>query len=159
MGGPEGGALSGRLALAVGIALPLAVAAFGVAMARKDTASEGSLTVAFQGVTQSRGVVLCAVFDSKAAYDANTHPVRTLALPADEGDFSATFAGLPPGMYAVKAFHDRDGDGKMKFNALGMPLEPYGFSNNARAPFGPPSWRAAGFEVTPGANRQVIRLR
>lgn len=159
MDGPEGGALSRRLATTVVIAPLLAAAAFGVAVARQDPGADGSLTVVFQGVTQPRGVVLCAVFDSKAAYDANTHPVRTLELPAGEGDFSATFAGLPPGPYAVKAFHDRDGDGKMKFNALGMPQEPYGFSNNARAPFGPPSWRAAGFAVKAGANSQVIRLR
>ncbi len=132
----------------------------GAALAQDSPpAAEGSLTVAFQGVTQPRGVVLCAVFDSKAAFDANTHPVRTLELPAGEGNFSATFAGLPAGRYGVKAFHDRDGDGKMKFNRLGMPLEPYGFSNNARAPFGPPSWRAASFAVAPGANSQVIRLR
>lgn len=132
----------------------------GAALAQDSAPpAEGSLTVAFQGVTQARGVVLCAVFDSKGAYDANTHPVRTLELPAGEGNFSATFAGLSPGRYGVKAFHDRDGDGKMKFNPLGMPLEPYGFSNNARAPFGPPSWRAAGFEVKAGPNSQVIRLR
>lgn len=132
----------------------------GAALAQDSAPpGEGSLTVAFRGVTQPRGVVLCAVFDSKAAYDANAHPVRTLELPAGERNFSATFAGLPPGRYGVKAFHDRDGDGKMKFNPLGMPMEPYGFSNNARAPFGPPSWRAAGFAVAPGANSQVIRLR
>jgi uncharacterized protein (DUF2141 family) len=131
----------------------------GGALAHDAPCGEGSLTVAFQGVTQPRGAVLCAVFDSKAAYDANTGAVRTLNLPAGAGNFSATLAGLPPGHYAVKSFHDRDGDGKMKFNALGMPLEPYGFSNNARAPFGPPSWRAASFEVKPGANAQVIRLR
>ncbi len=120
---------------------------------------DGSLTVAFQGVGKREGVVLCAVFDSKAAYDANTGAVRSLALPAAQGDFSATFAGLPPGRYAVKSFHDRDADGKMKFNPLGMPLEPYGFSNNARGAFGPPSWKAASFAVKPGPNSQAIRLR
>lgn len=147
-----------RLVLAALVAPLLVLPAVDVAGARQE-GGEGSLTVAFQGVTQPRGVVLCAVFDSKAAYDANSGPVRTLNLPAGEGNFSATFAGLPPGRYAVKSFHDRDGDGKMKFNPLGMPLEPYGFSNNARAPFGPPSWRAASFEVKPGGNSQSIRLR
>lgn len=132
----------------------------GTALAQDSAPEgEGSLTVAFQGVTQARGVVLCALFDSKAAYDANKGPIRTLELPASQGNFSATLAGLPPGRYAVKSFHDRDGDGKMKFNPLGMPLEPYGFSNNARAPFGPPSWKAASFDVKPGANSQSIRLR
>jgi uncharacterized protein (DUF2141 family) len=149
-----------RLALAALVAPLLLAAGFGVASAWDEPAGgDGSLTVAFQGVTHREGVVLCAVFDCKAAYDANTHPVRTLELPAADGNFSATFAGLPPGRYGVKAFHDRDRNGKMRFNPLGMPMEPYGFSNNARAPFGPPSWGAASFEVKPGANSQSIRLR
>ena len=120
---------------------------------------DGSLTVSFEGVSKREGVVLLALFDSKAAYDANTGPVRTLNLPAAGGDFAVTLAGLPPGVYAVKSFHDRDANGKMNFNPLGMPLEPYGFSNNARAPFGPPSWRRAAFEIRPGPNSQAIRLR
>lgn len=121
--------------------------------------SDGSLTVAFQGVDRREGVVLVALFDSRETYDANSGAVRTLTLPAADGNFSVTLAGLPPGHYAVKAFHDRDGDGKMKFNPLGMPLEPYGFSNNARAPFGPPSWRRASFTIAAGATSQSIRLR
>lgn len=120
---------------------------------------DGSLTVSFEGVTRREGVVLVALFDSKAAYDANTGPVRTLTMPAGGGDFAVTLAGLAPGLYAVKSFHDRDANGRMNFNPLGMPLEPYGFSNNARAPFGPPPWRRAAFEVRPGGNVQAIRLR
>lgn len=120
---------------------------------------DGALTVSFEGITRREGVVLVALFDSKAAYDANTGPVRTLTMPAAGGDFAVTLAGLTPGLYAVKSFHDRDANGKMNFNPLGMPLEPYGFSNNARAPFGPPSWRRAVFEVKPGGNVQAIRLR
>jgi len=46
---------------------------------------DGSLTVDFQGVSRREGVVLFALFDSKAAYDANTGPVRTLSLPASGG--------------------------------------------------------------------------
>jgi len=40
-----------------------------------------------------------------------------------------------------------------------MPLEPYAFSNNARGLFGPASWRSASFEVKPGANHQVLKLK
>jgi uncharacterized protein (DUF2141 family) len=140
-----------RLVLAGLLALvPFTVSARG---------EDGSLTVTFDGVSRREGVVLLALFDSKAAYDANTGPVRTLNLPASGGDFAVTLAGLQPGIYAVKSFHDRDANGKMNFNPLGMPLEPYGFSNNARAPFGPPSWRRAAFEVKSGGNSQTIRLR
>ena len=138
----------------------LLAALLAVAPALADAQGEdGALTVSFEGVGKREGVVLFALFDSKAAYDANTHPIRTLALPASGGNFAVTLAGLAPGTYAVKSFHDRDANGKMNFNPLGMPLEPYGFSNNARAPFGPPSWRRAAFEVTSGGNGQTIRLR
>lgn len=41
--------------------------------------------------------------------------------------------------YAVKAFHDVNGNKKLDTNFFGVPTEPYGFSNNARGTFGPPS--------------------
>lgn len=152
MAGPAGGPVT-----RAGLALA-ALLAFTPVLAGAQS-EDGALTVAFEGVTRREGVVLFALFDSKAAYDANSGPVRTLTLPADGGNFAVTLAGLKPGIYAVKSFHDRDANGKMNFNPLGMPLEPYGFSNNARAPFGPPSWRRAAFEVKAGGNGQTIRLR
>ena len=140
-----------------GLLLVTVLAAFAPALAGAR-GEDGSLTVAFEGVRRREGVVLFALFDSKAAYDANVNPIRALTLPASAGNFAVTLAGLAPGTYAVKSFHDRDVNGKMNFNPLGMPLEPYGFSNNARAPFGPPSWRRAAFEVKSGGNGQTIRL-
>ena len=59
--------------------------------------------------------------------------------PAGPESFTSTF-GLPTGVYAVGIFHDLNGDGALSKNFLGMPKEPFGFSNNARARFGPPSF-------------------
>lgn len=145
--------------LGVFCALAVLAAAGGSAAQTHAVSADGSLTIDFRGLKSRRGVVLAALFDSRPAYDANKGPLRTWTLPADSGDFSVTVGGLKPGSYAVKAFHDIDGDGKMKFNPLGMPLEPYAFSNNARGMFGPPAWRAAAFTVAPGANDQAIRLK
>ena len=121
-------------------------------------AAPTSLTIDFHGLRSRRGVVLAALFDSRKAYDANAHPIRTWTLSADGGDFSVTVRGLPPGDYAIKSFHDIDNNGKMNFNPVGIPMEPYAFSNNARGMFGPPPWTAAAFHVKPGANDQEIRL-
>ncbi len=57
------------------------------------------------------------------------------------------------------AFHDVDSDGRLDTLPIGLPTEPYGFSNNARGTFGPPAWRQATFGLTTGGARQVIRLR
>ena len=121
--------------------------------------AEGSLTLDFQGIKVRRGVVLGALFDSRGAYDANKGAMRELKLSAADGDVSVTIAGLKPGWYAVKTFQDIDANGAMRFNPVGMPLEPYAFSNNARGLFGPASWKAAAFEVKPGANHQALRLK
>lgn len=47
------------------------------------------------------------------------------------------------GEFAVAAFHDLNDDGELSRNALGIPSERYGFSNDARGKFGPPSFQEA----------------
>lgn len=42
-----------------------------------------------------------------------------------------TFRNVAPGSYAVAAFEDLDGNGVLDRSQNGLPLEPYGFSNNA----------------------------
>ncbi len=127
--------------------------------AQNGGGGEGSLTLDFQGIKVRRGIVLGALFDSRATYDANKGSLREVKLPAEDGDISVTIAGLKPGWYAVKTFQDIDKNGAMRFNPVGMPLEPYAFSNNARGLFGPASWRSASFEVKPGPNHQVLKLK
>ena len=36
-----------------------------------------------------------------------------------------------------------NGNGQLDSNLMGLPTEPYGFANNARGSFGPPSFQAA----------------
>ncbi|MDQ0466198.1 uncharacterized protein (DUF2141 family) [Caulobacter ginsengisoli] len=137
----------------------LALLPAGAGAQSSSGAGEGSLTIDFQNIKVRRGVVLGALFDSRGTYDANKGSLRELKLPAADGDISVTIAGLKPGWYAVKTFQDIDANGAMRFNPVGMPLEPYAFSNNARGLFGPASWRSAAFEVRPGPNHQVLRLK
>lgn len=42
-----------------------------------------------------------------------------------------TFRDVAPGIYAVAAFEDLNGNGTLDRSQNGLPLEPYGFSNNA----------------------------
>ena len=57
-----------------------------------------------------------------------------------DGRVVCTFEGLAPGKYAARAYQDLNDDGEMNANMFGMPVEPYGFSNDARGQFGPPSF-------------------
>lgn len=119
-----------------------------------DPTSSVSLTF---DVGSETGAVMVALYDAEAAY-AGGAPVRRAIVDVATGQRVAAFADLPAGDYAVKAFHDVDGDGEMDTNPFGMPTEPYAFSNNARGNMGPAGWDRAHFAVE-GATAQTIAIR
>jgi len=50
---------------------------------------------------------------------------------------------IPFGEYAFIAFLDGDNNEMLSANFIGIPKEPFGFSNNVRGKFGPPKWEDA----------------
>ncbi|MEE4208305.1 MAG: DUF2141 domain-containing protein [Parvularcula sp.] len=104
------------------------------------------------------GAVMMALFDSAEAYDSGA-PVAGAGGSVSEGTLALTFEDLEPGTYAIRAYHDLNGNGELDTNLTGMPTEPFAFSNNAPVNYGPPSFEDAAFEVTPGANTHAISIR
>jgi uncharacterized protein (DUF2141 family) len=135
----------------------LALACLALVLPAAPLADSGSSVVfTFDQLKTQQGEVMVALYDAEAAYRAKTG-AREARAPATAGRIR--FDGLKPGRYAAMMFHDVNGDGKMNFAPLGMPLEPYAFSNNAPGRFGPAPWARSAFDVKPGETRQAIRLR
>ncbi len=129
-------------------------------LASPVSATSGSaLTLTLENVRSSEGTVVVALFDSEADYKAKAQPVRTAVVPAKTGGVDIEWTDLKPGDYAAVAYHDRDADGRLDTLPIGMPTEPFAISRNAPVRFGPPAWRAAAFQIVPGANHQWARLR
>jgi uncharacterized protein (DUF2141 family) len=126
--------------------------------ASAPAAGTASLTITFTGITEKSGAIMGAIFDTEAGYDGKAAPVRAIMIPVTGGEVSQMIEGLAPGRYALKIFHDVDGDKKMTVNPYGMPTEPFAFSNNAKGNMGPAKWDAANFEVTAGANSHSITI-
>ena len=61
---------------------------------------------------------------------------------------------VPDGTYAVSFVHDKNSNGKMDKNFMGIPKEDYGCSNNAKGFMGPPKWEDAKFELK-GADKSI----
>lgn len=104
-----------------------------------------------------QGAVMMQLFDSEASYSAG-QGVAARRIPVSAATANAAFEGLAPGQYAIRLFHDVNGDGELNTNPFGIPTEPFAFSNNARSRFGPAAWDAAMFTVTAGANVQQISV-
>lgn len=66
---------------------------------------------------------------------------------AQQGSLSVTFNNVEPGDYAIRYFHDENNNRDFDNNMFGMPIEGYGFSNNATVNFGPPSYQQMTFVV------------
>lgn len=135
-------------------AAALALAAAGLAHA--DEAAR--LTLNVQGLTAQKGVVMAALYD-EANYAKGQKAAGLLQADVTGERVSGEIADLKPGRYAVKMFHDVNGDGKMNTNPFGIPTEPVAFSNDAPMRFGPAKWADAVFEVKPGANVHTITLK
>src|SRR5262245_44204094 len=98
----------------------------------------GDLTIEVSGVTPDRGKVYIAVYDRPEAFPTSGRQLVGQVLKAEDRHLTVRFKDLPPGHYAAVAFQDINGNGKLDKNFLGIPKEPYGFSNGARGSVGPP---------------------
>ncbi|HEX8469827.1 MAG TPA: DUF2141 domain-containing protein [Brevundimonas sp.] len=125
---------------------------------RPARGTQTSLLVEVQ-TTQTTGQIAVAIYRDPESFRRSQNPVRTLMLERKGAVTSAFVVGLPPGRYVIAAFQDTDGDGKLSKGNFGIPREPFGFSNNARARFGLPGFDAAAFELTTAGTTQRVVLR
>jgi uncharacterized protein (DUF2141 family) len=80
-------------------------------------------------------------------------PLRAAAAPGNASPALCVFEDVAPGTYGISAFHDQNDNQKLDTNLIGVPVEDYGASNNARGVFGPPSFDDARFAYTDGTKR------
>jgi uncharacterized protein (DUF2141 family) len=139
------------------IAIAMCGASFSAAAVAQD--GNATLTLSFTGIAETEGAVMGVLFDSEDAYNGKGAPVRQIMITADKAEIATQLAGLKPGRYAIKSFHDIDGDHKMGTNPFGMPTEPFAFSNNAVGNMGPAKWADAAFDVKAGDNAHSIEIK
>jgi len=104
------------------------------------------LTVTVSGAAPGSGQILATLFNSSESY--MSEPYREESAPVDDAGISTVvFGELPAAAYAVSIVYDRDLDGELGTNIVGIPTEAFGFSNNTVAFFGPPKWQATSFAL------------
>jgi uncharacterized protein (DUF2141 family) len=114
--------------------------------------------VVVTGARSDRGTIEYGVYDRADAFPGDEGSIAGGEVPADRAGARIVVSGLKPGRYAIAVFHDENGNGAFDQGFLGIPLEDYGFSNDAPAFFGPPSFDDAAVTVGPGGTTVTIRL-
>lgn len=87
------------------------------------------LVVVVEGVRDAKGMVRLDVCRRETFLKADC--AVSTAVKAQPGAVTVRLSGVSEGEYAIQAYHDRDGDGEVSRNLLGVPTEALGFS---RAP-------------------------
>lgn len=118
--------------------------------------TQPTVTISVTGVEVLRGNILVALYD-EGSWGATA--VALGRAPANGETVTVEVRAPGVGRYAVRLFHDVDGDNELDANLLGIPTEPFGFSNDAPLRFGPPAFSDAAFDVSAGGARQSITLR
>lgn len=118
------------------------------------------LTLDVQGLDPARlqgATLMVAVFTEPASWLKQPQVGRRFALAgAVGGRITVVLKDLPDGPLALSLFQDTNSNGQLDVNAMGLPVEPFGFSNDAAGVFGPPRFEQA--VVTPVAG-QPLRIR
>lgn len=104
------------------------------------------LTVIVSGCKSQNGQLYIALYDNKDVFPIFGKQLIGEIVPLSKNkQHEFTFKKLVHRTYAIAVFHDLNSNGKLDKNALGLPQEPYGFSNNARNTFSAPSFSQASF--------------
>ena len=113
--------------------------------------------IRFRTVTRDNsGVVRCGLFQRDGWLE---RPVKAAQARIEGRVAVCVFDGVKPGEYAISAFHDANANGKLDKNFIGIPVEGFCASRDARARFGPPSFDDARFEYRGGVVKQSVRMR
>ena len=130
---------------------------FLVALSVGTPAMAADVLVTVTRVRNGRGHVRVAVC-TKADFLAPHCPWQAV-VKASFDAVHVTLPNVPPGLYAVEAFHDENDNAVLDRNFLGIPTEGMAFSNDARMHFGPPAFEAAAFVVSAPMTAIVAVMR
>ena len=134
-----------------------AILALGLSAIVTSPAFAANLTIEVSGEVGDKGAVLVALYKASDKWMGKATDIRRTA--AVKSGVAVTFNDLADGEYAISLFIDENSNGKLDTNAVGMPIEPYAFSNDASGTFGPPSFDKAKFVLGKDDKKHVITIK
>ena len=101
------------------------------------------IEVQVSGVRSAKGLVVVNVCPERTFLKACPFQVKA---PAKAGVVTVVMRGVPPGRYAIQAWHDANANGDLDRGFFGIPKEGLGFSNDAMPRLMHPKFAVAAFD-------------
>lgn len=116
----------------------ISIVILNVTMLNAQNSDTFTLTLNFEVTKHDKGQILFALYDSEQNHMEETF--KTAEAKVENGKAKISIKNLKSGYYSFSYFHDLDSNGELDTNLVGIPKEPYGFSNGEKGKFGPPDF-------------------
>jgi len=113
--------------------------------------------VEISGFRTTTGKLYVSIYKDQASFLKIGKETATNVVRVNKNDslIQTCFSGLAPGWYAIALYHDEDDNNQMNSGLFGIPLEPYGLSNNFRPRFSYPKFIQCSFYVPDHEQKEV----
>lgn len=123
-------------------------------------ADRAQVRIELLGVRSAKGDLVITVYgDRPEDFLAKGTKLAKLKLRPREGTVKGCLDLPQAGVFALTAFHDEDGDGRLSRGMIGLPVEGYGFPHDPRLLFGPPRFDAVAIAFGPGVTPVPMTIR
>jgi uncharacterized protein (DUF2141 family) len=123
-----------------------------------DAESKNSqLTVSIENIKYHAGEIMIAVYDNENDF-LSSNLFYSKKCKVNRTSIAECELQIPFGKYSISIFHDINSNGVLDTNFIGIPKEPYGFSNNVRGQFGPPDYKTTLFTFEKNSSQITIFL-
>ncbi len=106
------------------------------------------LVLKISNIQKMQGDIKIGVFKSESSFLKEDLAVKNYSIKVIKNTAILTISDLPKGEYAISMFHDENSDNKMNTNFIGIPKEPYGFSNNVKPKMSAPKYKDCKFNFS-----------
>ncbi|WP_341677982.1 DUF2141 domain-containing protein [Niveibacterium sp. SC-1] len=139
-------------------ALAAAILFAGGATAQTSATPAVPFEVVLAPVRSATGSVRLSVYGVPATFRKEAQALKVIEVPASVGEVRVRVEDLPAGRYALMAYHDENGNGKLDLRLGMFPIEGHGLSNNPKV-IGPPAFEDSAFAVEQAGQVVTIEMR
>ncbi len=127
-------------------------------LAQRAAISTSHVVVVVRDLRNDHGELIAGLYTSPRFWIGENRAAGDCHAQIHGGEARCVFVVPTTSRVAFAGMHDEDGDGEFDRDFFGLPQEGYAFSNDAREPFGPPSFEAAAF-APPDVRPFVVHVR
>jgi uncharacterized protein (DUF2141 family) len=133
------------------IVLLLVISSFGLQQSHSRNKTliaqeKFDLKVVVTNIKIQKGLVVIGIYDNPTEYLKKGKAYKLSSHQVNGNQLEINVKNIPKGTYAISLYQDVNSDAEFNTNVVGIPLEPYGFSNGFNRKWSKPTFDDCKFE-------------